>query len=147
MVAAGTKNVVDTAKIGKKGFPRLPSLYGMQFPTKEVPIHGAGDPGTAAALPPTETDFSRAVEHMLDAKAQERQYDSINTAISYRDDPNAGFAAEGKALFDWRSAVWTYATAQLAAVKAGTRAQPSVADFVSEIEGKCQFSWPAEAAA
>lgn len=86
--------------------------------------------------------FSSAIQAMLDAKARERSYDSIATAVSYRDDPNATYAAEGSALFDWRSAVWTYAYAQLAAVTAGTRTQPTVADFVTEVEQNCPFSWP-----
>jgi len=102
----------------------------------------AAEKATAAASA-LEAQYSNAVLALLDAKAAERQYDSINTAISYRDDPNAEFAAEGTALFDWRSAVWTYATAQLDAVKAGTRAQPTVADFVSEIGTQCPFAWPA----
>jgi hypothetical protein len=79
---------------------------------------------------------------MLDAKAQERSYDSIATAVSYRDDPNATYAAEGTALFNWRSSVWVYTYAQLAAVQAGTRAQPTVADFVTEVGQNCPFEWP-----
>jgi len=91
---------------------------------------------------PTEADYGRAVQIMLDAKAQERSYDSIATAVSYRDDPNATYSAEGAALFNWRSAVWTYVYQQLAAVQAGTRAQPAVADFVTEVGTQCPFEWP-----
>jgi hypothetical protein len=91
---------------------------------------------------PTEADYGNAVQAMLDAKAQERSYDSIATAVSYRDDPNTSYAAEGNALFDWRSSVWVYTYAQLAAVQAGTRAQPTVADFVTEVGQNCPFEWP-----
>jgi hypothetical protein len=97
----------------------------------------------APTLSPRESDYGRAVQAMLDAKAQERNYDSIATAVSYRDDPNATYAAEGSALFDWRSAVWTYGYTQLAAVKAGTRTPPSVVDFITEVEQNCPFEWPA----
>jgi len=101
------------------------------------------DQKAAAAKAATEASYSSAIQGMLDAKAQERSYDSIATAVSYRDDPNATYAAEGKTLFDWRSAVWTYAYAQLAAVTAGTRSQPSVVDFITEVEQNCPFEWPA----
>lgn len=94
---------------------------------------------------PTEAGYGGAVQAMLDGKARERSYDSIATAVSYRDDPNATYAAEGTALFNWRSAVWTYVYQQLAAVQAGTRAQPAVADFVTEVGMQCPFEWPASA--
>lgn len=94
---------------------------------------------------PTEADYSNAIQAMMDAKARERQYDGIQSAITYRGDGNARFAAEAEALFAWRSAVWTYATAQLAAVMAGSRTQPTVADFVDEVQTKCPFSWPVTA--
>lgn len=139
----GTKTVIDQSRIGTKGYPRHPSLYGTSYPTKEVPVEGPDDPGTAPTLPPTLTDYSRAIDTMLDARAQERQYDSIRTAVTYRDDPNPQFAAEGQALFAWRSTVWTYATAELAKVQAGEREQPSVADFIAEMAARCPFSWPA----
>ncbi len=100
----------------------------------------------AAKLPvPTEADYSNAIQAMMDAKARERQYDGIQSAITYRGDGNARFAVEAEALFAWRSAVWTYATAQLAAVMAGSRTQPTVADFVDEVQTNCPFSWPVTA--
>lgn len=82
---------------------------------------------------PTEMDYGAAIQAMLDAKAQERGYDDIQSAVSYRDDTNATFAAEGEAYFAWRSAVWTYAYAELAKVQAGQRAQPTVAEFLTEL--------------
>ncbi|MEF2073470.1 hypothetical protein [Consotaella aegiceratis] len=86
--------------------------------------------------------YAEAVQAMLDAKARERQYDSIQTAVSYRDDPNEQYATEARALFEWRSAVWQYATAQLAAVQAGERSQPNVSDFITEVQVACPFEWP-----
>lgn len=83
--------------------------------------------------------YSAAIQAHLDAKAKERHYDGIHTAISYREDPNEIFAAEAAALFAWRSAVWTYATAQLDLVLSGERARPQVADFISELPA---FEWP-----
>jgi hypothetical protein len=83
--------------------------------------------------------YSAAIQAHLDAKARDRQYDGIQTAITYRDDPNPQFAAEGAALFAWRSAVWTYATAELAKVTAGERTQPTVEEFIAELPA---FEWP-----
>ncbi|MDX1159423.1 hypothetical protein GOL34_30950, partial [Sinorhizobium medicae] len=80
-----------------------------------------------------------AIQAHLDAKARERQYDGIQTAITYRGDPNPQFSAEGEALFAWRSAVWTYSTAELVKVLAGERAEPSLEEFMAELPA---FQWP-----
>lgn len=96
-------------------------------------------PYEPSAPPITQADYSVAIQAHLDATARERQYDGIQTAITYRDDPNPQFAAEGEALFVWRSVVWTYSTAELARVMAGERGQPSVAEFIAELPA---FVWP-----
>lgn len=83
--------------------------------------------------------FSSAIQSHLDAKASQRRYDSIHTAISYRDDPNPKFAAEAAALFAWRSAVWTYATGELDKVVTGERVIPAVKEFLSELP---ELVWP-----
>jgi hypothetical protein len=101
--------------------------------------HGAVVPYEPPAPPITQADYSVAIQLHLDAKARERQYDGIQTAITYRDDPNQQFAAEGEALFAWRSAVWTYSTAELQKVMAGERTQPGVAEFIAELP---TFIWP-----
>lgn len=68
----------------------------------------------------------------MNVKAREYGYDSITTAVTYRGDPDATFAAEGEAFFQWRSAVWQYGIAQLAAVTSGG-VLPSTTDFVAGI--------------
>ncbi|WP_349433560.1 hypothetical protein [Pararhizobium sp. A13] len=85
------------------------------------------------------TEYSSAIQAHLEAKARERRYDSLQSAVSYRNDANPQFAAEAEALFAWRSAVWTYATAELGRVTAGERAQPTVAEFIAELPA---FVWP-----
>lgn len=92
--------------------------------------------------PVTQADYSAAIQAHLDAIARERQYDGIHTAIGYRDDPNPSFAAEALALFNWRSAVWTFSSAELAKVTAGQRPQPSLSEFMTELETACPFVWP-----
>lgn len=79
------------------------------------------------------------VQGHLDATARQRRYDSIQTAVSYRDDPNPVFAAEGEALFAWRSAVWTAALAILADVEAGEMPIPSDAALIAALP---EMVWP-----
>lgn len=133
-----TKHVIDEELIGKKGYPRYYAALGIDPPIKEVVV-SPGDGGSHPDLPPTIGDFSRAIDRHLDATAAERQYDSIQTAVTYRDDPNPQFAAEGEALFTWRSEVWTYATAELAKVEAGERPVPTVEAFIGELPA---MAWP-----
>ncbi|MCS0497852.1 hypothetical protein NVS89_22435 [Ancylobacter sp. MQZ15Z-1] len=90
----------------------------------------------------TQADYVAAIQAHLDATAGERQYDSIQTAVTYRGDPNETYAAEAQALFEWRSAVWSYALTELAKVTAGERAAPEIADFLAELPA---VGWPAAA--
>lgn len=39
-----TKEVIDTAKVGKKGYPRFAEAIGREQPTKTVPVDDAGQP-------------------------------------------------------------------------------------------------------
>ncbi|KSV72954.1 hypothetical protein N182_28940 [Sinorhizobium sp. GL2] len=105
-------------------------------------VDGALLPCEPPPEPVTQADYSLAIQMFLDGKARERQYDGIHTAIGYRDDPNPNFAAEALELFIWRSAVWTYSSAELAKVTAGERPQPTVAEFMTELEAACPFVWP-----
>ncbi len=109
------------------------------YPGRRRWENGAVAPYDPPPPPITQADYSNAIQAHLDAKARERQYDGIQTAITYRDDPNPQFAAEGEALFAWRSAVWTYSTSELKKVMAGEREQPSVAEFIAELPA---FIWP-----
>lgn len=74
-----------------------------------VELSAADSDALRASVPPPPTigDYSRAIQEHLDQTAKLRSYDSIHTAVGYRDDPNPVFAAEGQALFVWGSAVWT----------------------------------------
>ena len=85
--------------------------------------------------------YSDAIQEALNSKARERRYDSIQSAITYRGDPNAQFAAEADALFAWRSTVWTYSTNVLSQALAGEIAVPSMEDFLSNLP---TFHWPDE---
>ncbi|NTF07195.1 hypothetical protein G6L37_13665 [Agrobacterium rubi] len=86
-----------------------------------------------------EAMFSSAIQDHLDTTAKQRRYDTIHTAISYRDDANPVFASEAAALFAWRSAVWTYSTAELDKVMAGERDIPTMDAFLAELP---EIVWP-----
>lgn len=112
-------------------------------PAKIITAEQKAEEATAAL----QAVFTAAIQRHLDAKANERYYDNIHTAIGYRGDPNASFAAEAHALFAWRSAVWTYSTAELAKVLAGERSRPNVEEFLVQLDVECPFVWPMDHAA
>lgn len=74
-----------------------------------------------------------AVQHVLDAKAQELNYDSCLSVCSYIDTGVARFDAEGKAFRAWRSAVWAKGYEILAQVQSGEREIPNEEDLLAEL--------------
>lgn len=87
----------------------------------------------------TADDCRREIQSLIDAKANERQYDSGATLASYVNSTIAQWSAEAQAFVAWRDMVWTYALAELAKVQSGEREQPSVGDFLAELPA---FEWP-----
>ena len=141
----------------------LESVHGSAIPSDAVPVsaeqHSAlmaaqaagatitpGADGHPIAVPhpaPTPADLAAQgaaiVQAHLDATARLRRYDSIQTAVSYRGDPNPAFAAEALALSDWRSAVWTTALALLAEVEAGSQPVPTPEALIAALP---PMVWP-----
>lgn len=74
-----------------------------------------------------------AVQHVLDAKAQELNYDSCLSVCSYIDTGVAKFDAEGKAFRAWRSTVWAKGYEILAQVQAGERGIPTEVELIAEL--------------
>jgi hypothetical protein len=115
---------------------------------RTVLIDIPGDPAASGFTPdppppvPSVATYSAALRALLDAKAQERGYDGILSAVSYADDPNPAYAAEGAALRAWRSSVYVYALAEMAKVEAAERETPSVEAFMVEVDLACPFEWP-----
>lgn len=87
----------------------------------------------------TADDYGEAIEAHADAVARSRQYSDADRLASYVNSTNPAWAAEATAFVAWRDAVWGYACAQMAAVQAGQRPQPSVAELVDELP---VISWP-----
>ena len=74
-----------------------------------------------------------AVQHVLDTKAQELNYDNCLSVCSYIDTGVARFDAEGKAFRAWRSAVWAKGYEILAEVQAGKREIPTEEELIAEL--------------
>lgn len=89
---------------------------------------------------PTVDDYKLAIVSMLDAKAQERRYDSAVSISTYVGSTNAQWAAEAQAYVAWRDAVWAYTYAELDKVLSGQRPQPTVEAFLGELP---TMVWPA----
>ena len=87
--------------------------------------------------PPTEAEIkaqlTEAVQAMMDAKAQEKNYDNIHTACTYANSTDEIFRAEGTACIAWRDAIWRKCYDILAEVKAGNRAIPTIEELIAEL--------------
>lgn len=135
---SATETVIDIDRVGRKGYPRHYQAFGAAPPTKVVPVDA---PVGTPALP-LEEQMRLEIQAMLDAKARERGYDSLASAVSYVTSTVPAWAAEALVLRDWRDAVWSYALAEMAAVLAGTLEAPTVEAFLAEVSLACPFAWP-----
>jgi hypothetical protein len=97
--------------------------------------------------PPPEPDpaelidtYRRAVQAHVDATAQAREYRSGDACVSYVDDPNPSWDAEGRAFRVWRSLVWSYVNAFQAQVQAGTAPMPETPEAL--IAMLPEIEWP-----
>lgn len=97
-------------------------------------------PPTPPVLPPTQTDYVRAVQFTLDSKAAERNYDGILSACTYASSTVAKFKAEGQTCVNWRDAVWGKCYTVLAQVQSGAIAAPTVAGLLAQLPA---LVWPA----
>lgn len=140
--------------VERDGNGAVVAIYGVPQPgiTDPEPLPET-DPEVAAILnpppqpepepgPPEIDDYRRAVQAHIDATAQERQYDGGHTCATYIGSTNPQWAAEAQAFVAWRDAVWAYAFAELGKVQGGQRAQPTVADFVAEVQAALPMEWP-----
>lgn len=135
-----TKEIVDSAKIGKKGMPRFPEAHGRELPRKIVPVENEAPIINHPGLNPVDV-YRLEIQAMIDAKASERQYDSGATLASYVNSTIEKWAIEAQAFVAWRDAVWLYALVELDKVQKGEREQPSVEVFLAELP---VFEWPSE---
>jgi hypothetical protein len=88
---------------------------------------------------PTETDYEAAIQALVDATATERKFRDGVTMASYVASTNQRWAAEAQAFVAWRDGVWAYAYAELDKVMTGQRQQPTIEEFLAEID---PIDWP-----
>jgi hypothetical protein len=75
-----------------------------------------------------------AVQQHMDKVAKSKGYDNLLSAVSYAEEAAVPqFQAEGISFRAWRSAVWAYCYAQLAAVLSGEREAPTVEELIAEL--------------
>lgn len=78
--------------------------------------------------------YADAIQQHMDNAAQTFGYDSVQTAVTYAEEPAwPKFQQEGRGFRAWRSLVWAYTYEQLAQVQGGMREQPTIADFIMEL--------------
>ena len=99
---------------------------GTTFTIMEVPVRVPTEEEIQSQL-------TQAVQAMMDAKAQEKNYDNIHTACTYANSTDETFRKEGIACVAWRDAVWRKCYDILAEVKAGKRAIPTIEELIAEL--------------
>ncbi|NTH50473.1 hypothetical protein G6L09_05725 [Agrobacterium rhizogenes] len=107
----------------------------------ELVAMGLGQTGEPV---PGLSDYTGSIAAMMDAKAKERRYENALSIATYIGSANIQWAAEAQAFVFWRDEIWGYCYAELDKVQAGTRSQPTVADFLAELP---TLEWPEAAQA
>ena len=88
----------------------------------------------AAHVAQTTAAFEQAIQNKLNSTAIAARYDSIQTAVSYAEEPAVPrFQRDGIDFRAWRSLVWAYAYEQMDMVLAGEREQPTLEQFLAEL--------------
>lgn len=91
----------------------------------------------ALRQPPPETPeqiiarLEGAIDRYLDAQAQSFRYESIRTMVTYENDPNPKFNAEGVGAKAFRSAVYTLGVSLISEVQSGLREVPTEAELLA----------------
>jgi len=95
----------------------------------------AGWAEITGSWPPSETQLqaqtrlSAAISSSLNKGAQQWQYDDIVSAVSYINSTNPQYAAEAKALNQWRDIVWIWAATALPTITAGETEEQFLANM------------------
>lgn len=77
--------------------------------------------------------FTNAVQAYMDAKAREKGYDNLLSAVTYAEEPTVvKFQNEGKAFRAWRSLVWAKCYAILEEIQNG-RPVPTTEQVIAEL--------------
>lgn len=114
------------------------NMYGMEVEPndegrKQFKIFKVQEPTIDEQQAVIQKKLTDAVQHVLDAKAQELLYDNCLSVCSYIDTGVARFDAEGRAFRAWRSQVWSKGYEILAQVQSGERDIPTEAELIAEL--------------
>lgn len=85
------------------------------------------------------TEFTKALEDAMTAKAAEKSYSSSVSCVSYKDCTNAQWAAEAAAFIAWRDNCYEYSYDYLAQAQSGQIPNPTVEAFIA---GLPTMEWP-----
>jgi hypothetical protein len=78
-------------------------------------------------------DYTTAMEAYMDAKAQERGYDTRYTASLRVNSTVEEFRLEGQAFMDWMDNCYAKGYGVLAEVQGGIRPLPTIEEFIAEL--------------
>lgn len=128
--ASASSIVVDATTLPTDG--SVPERWSVDWQTGAITV----DP----RLGLTAADYEAAIQAKIDAVARAKRYRDGFAAATYV--TSAVFGAEATTFVGWRDDVWVYAYAQLDLVLAGQRTQPTIEDFIAEIEAQHPAPWP-----
>ena len=85
------------------------------------------------------SQLTSTVQGYLDSRAQERNYDNINSLCTYATSTRLKFAGEAQAAVEWRDEVWMYCYVELDKVLSGLRTAPTPEELIEELP---RLVWP-----
>lgn len=100
---------------------------------EEDTIRAEWEANTIETSEQTIARLEAAVDKYLNEQANSLRYESIKTIVSYRDDPNPKFKAEGIAGYLLRSAVYTSSINLIADVTNGLKEVPTEAELIASL--------------
>lgn len=113
--------------------------YALSFPAWPKDARAATNEEVELIKNPPETNeqiilrLESSVDKYLDEQAKSLRYESIKTIVSYRDDPNPKFKAEGMAGYQLRSAVYTSSIQLIEDVTNGLKEVPTEAELIASL--------------
>lgn len=152
MATGGALNMVDYIRTIDDGAPQYDprTHHAIRTWVDEKRTEGEGDDLVTFSarvahyriepLPLTADRYAEAIQSHIDGTARSKGYADGFSIASYGASTVPAWAAEAQAFVAWRDAVWVYAYAQLSAVEAGTRPQPSISGLIAELPA---ITWPA----
>ena len=113
--------------------------YALNLPSWPKDARIATDDEIDSIQNPSETNeqiisrLESSVDNYLDEQAKSLRYESIKTIVSYRDDPNPKFKAEGIAGYQLRSAVYTSSIQLIEDVTNGLKEVPTEEELIASL--------------